>query len=125
RATTDPAESLADAQLVAVALPAQRMRSIVAPFAPLVPPRALVVSLMKGIEIDTHLRMSEVLSQVWGVGTERLAVVSGPNLAREIALRQPTATVVAAAHEITAEAVAAATASGYFRPYTNLDVLGV
>lgn len=124
-ATIDPGEALADAQLVAVALPAQRMRGIVADFAPLVPPRALVVSLMKGIEVDTHLRMSEVLAEVWGVGVERLAVVSGPNLAREIALRQPTATVVAAAHELTAEAVAAASASGYFRPYTNLDVLGV
>jgi len=124
-ATTDPHEALADAELVVVALPSQQVRQIVAPWRDAVPADATVVSLMKGIEMGTHARMSQVLAEVWGVEQERLAVVSGPNLAREIAVRQPTATVVAATHVEAAERVAAATASAYFRPYTNPDVLGV
>ncbi len=123
--TTDVEEALAGADLVAVALPAQRVRDIIAPFATLVPSGAVAVSLMKGIELGTHARMSEVLSEVWALPSERVAVVSGPNLAREIAQRQPTATVVAAADEEAAERVAASTASAYFRPYTNTDVVGV
>ena len=69
--------------------------------------------------------MSEVLAQVLGVPGERVAVVSGPNLADEIAVRQPTATVVASSSQDTAAAVAAACATATFRPYTNNDVLGV
>lgn len=124
-ATTDIAQALAGADLVAVALPAQRVRDIIAPFAALLSPDAVVVSLMKGIELGTHARMSEVLAQAWNLPDDRLAVVSGPNLAKEIAVHQPTATVVAAASERAATMVAEATASAYFRPYTNDDVVGV
>lgn len=123
--TTDAAQALAGAELVAVALPSQKVRSIIEPYAQAVDPNAVVVSLMKGVELTTHLRMSEVLAGTWSLPPERLAVVSGPNLAKEIAAKQPTATVVAAASEAVAEKVARATASGYFRPYTNTDVLGV
>jgi glycerol-3-phosphate dehydrogenase (NAD(P)+) len=80
---------------------------------------------MKGIEVGTHLRMSEVLGEVWGINEDHLAVVSGPNLAREIAEKQPTATVVASRSEDAAKMVADAMASWYFRPYTNSDVIGV
>ncbi|MCR6712949.1 MAG: NAD(P)-dependent glycerol-3-phosphate dehydrogenase [Demequina sp.] len=123
--TMDAEEALAEADIVAVAVPAQRARSIMAPLAKLIPSDAVVVSLMKGVEAGTHSLMSEVLKEVLGVGNERTAVVSGPNLAREIAARQPTATVVASTELEAAERVAAATASGYFRPYTNTDVVGV
>lgn len=125
RATTDIREALANADIVAVALPAQHMRGIVANYAGLVPEHSVVVSLMKGIELDSHQRMSEVLAQVWDIPLERIAVVSGPNLAREIAAKQPTATVVGGIDESATELVAAATASAYFRPYTNPDVVGV
>jgi glycerol-3-phosphate dehydrogenase (NAD(P)+) len=125
RATPDAEEAFAGADLVFVALPAQNLRTIVADFGGLVPPGAAVASLMKGIEVGTHLRMSEVLAEVWGLGQDRLAVVSGPNLASEIALRQPTATVVASTSTVTANRVADAVASSYFRPYTNPDVVGV
>ncbi|SEJ00249.1 NAD(P)H-dependent glycerol-3-phosphate dehydrogenase [Demequina mangrovi] len=124
-ATTDIEEALTDADIVAVAVPAQHMRDIVTPFRDLVPDGAVAVSLMKGIELGTHARMSEVLGDVWGLGPERLAVVSGPNLAREIAQRQPTATVIASPDAEAAELVAASTASSYFRPYTNDDLVGV
>lgn len=125
KATTEASAALMGAQLVAVALPSQRVRDVVAPFAPLVSQDAIVVSLMKGIERGSHERMSEVLGEALGVALERRAVVSGPNLAKEIAAKQPTATVIASTSQATADAVAHATASGYFRPYTNTDVLGV
>ncbi|WP_084130129.1 NAD(P)H-dependent glycerol-3-phosphate dehydrogenase [Demequina sp. NBRC 110055] len=124
-ATTDIAQALEGADIVAVALPAQILRSVVAQWADLVPADAVVVSLMKGIEIGTHERMSQVLAEVWDLPDERLAVVSGPNLAREIASRQPTATVVAGTATHATELVAAASASSYFRPYTNADLVGV
>lgn len=124
-ATSDPAAALAGARIVAVALPSQHVRSIITPWAAHVAADALVVSLMKGVERDSHERMSEVLGEAWGIPEERLVVVSGPNLAKEIAVKQPTATVIASTSETAAEAVAAATASAYFRPYTNTDVLGV
>ncbi len=125
RATTDPEEALADADIVAVALPAQFLRDIVDGFKDFIPGDALVASLMKGIEVGSHLRMSEVLGQVWGIEQERLAVVSGPNLAREIAGKQPCATVVAASTEETADRLAEASQSAYFRPYINTDLVGV
>ncbi|MDN4474165.1 NAD(P)H-dependent glycerol-3-phosphate dehydrogenase [Demequina zhanjiangensis] len=124
-ATTDAAEALADADIVAVALPAQHVRGIVAEMTPLVPSGAVVASLMKGIELGTHERMSQVLGEAWGVGDERMTVVSGPNLAKEIASKQPTATVIAGVNPAATEFVAASTASAYFRPYTNSDVVGV
>ena len=124
-ATADVAEALADADFVFVALPAQHLRSIIADWKQLVPAGAVVVSLMKGIEVGSHKRMSQVLQEVWDLPTERVAVVSGPNLAREIAQRQPTATVIATTDADVAERLTAATASGYFRPYTNADLVGV
>jgi glycerol-3-phosphate dehydrogenase (NAD(P)+) len=80
---------------------------------------------MKGMELGTHLRMSEVIGSVLGVPPGRVAVVSGPNLALEIAWRQPTATVVASPDPRTAERVARACSTTYLRPYTNTDVVGV
>lgn len=124
-ATADVAEALADADFVFVALPAQHLRGIIAEWKQLVPARAVVVSLMKGIEVGSHRRMSQVLQEVWDLPLERVAVVSGPNLAREIAQRQPTATVIATVDEAVAERLTTATASGYFRPYTNADLVGV
>ncbi|WP_084105383.1 NAD(P)H-dependent glycerol-3-phosphate dehydrogenase [Demequina sp. NBRC 110056] len=124
-ATTDAREALAGADIVAVALPAQKVRGIIGEYADAVPSDAVVASLMKGIEVGTHARMSDVLREVWGLPAERTLVVSGPNLAREIAVKQPTATVVAGTDTHAAEMVAAATASAYFRPYTNPDVVGV
>jgi glycerol-3-phosphate dehydrogenase (NAD(P)+) len=123
--TMDASEALADADIIAIAVPAQKARGIVAELAPLIPADAVVVSLMKGVESGTHLRMSTMLKEATGIGDDRMAVVSGPNLAREIAARQPTATVIASIETEAAERVAAATASGYFRPYTNTDVVGV
>jgi len=83
-----------------------------------------VVSLMKGVEKDTRFRMSEVILQELGCDPGRIAVVSGPNLALEIAKEQPTAAVVASASLETAEEVARTATNPYFRSFVNTDVTG-
>jgi glycerol-3-phosphate dehydrogenase (NAD(P)+) len=123
-ATGDQAEALAGADLVAFAVPAQTLRANLADWAPLLPPEALLVSLMKGIELGTCLRMSEVIAEVAGADASRVAVVSGPNLAGEVVRRQVTATVVACRSEAGALALQGACHTPYFRPYTNTDVIG-
>jgi glycerol-3-phosphate dehydrogenase (NAD(P)+) len=123
-ATLDPAEALDGADLVAFAVPAQSLRSNLTNWAPLIPPGALLVSLMKGIELGTCLRMSEVIAEVAGADPSRVAVVSGPNLAGEVVRRQVTASVVACSSEAGAVALQEACHTPYFRPYTNTDVTG-
>jgi glycerol-3-phosphate dehydrogenase (NAD(P)+) len=124
RATADPAEALDGADLVVLAVPAQSLRENLARWAPLLPADALLVSLMKGVELGSCDRMSEVIGQVAGAPPERIAVVSGPNLAREIAQREFAATVVACTDNDHAEQLQRACHTAYFRPYTNPDVIG-
>jgi glycerol-3-phosphate dehydrogenase (NAD(P)+) len=123
-ATTDPAAALNGADLVVFAVPAQTLRSCLAWWAPLIPPGALMVSLLKGIELGTCKRMSEVIMEVLGVPASRVAVLSGPNLAREIAERQIAASVVACSDESGARLLQRACHTGYFRVYWNTDVTG-
>jgi len=125
RATTDAAQALSGAELVVVAIPSQSAREILTPLAPLVENQAVAVSLMKGVELGTDQRMSEVLCEALGLPIERVVVLSGPNLAAEIAAKQPTATVVSGVDSQAVNAVAAACSNAYFRPYTNLDLVGV
>jgi glycerol-3-phosphate dehydrogenase (NAD(P)+) len=124
RATADPREALDGADLVVLAVPAQMLRENLVGWAGLLPPGALLVSLMKGIELGTRRRMSEVIAEVTGAGPDRIAVISGPNLAREIAERQHAATVVACTDDAMAKHLQQACHTGYFRPYTNPDVIG-
>ena len=123
-ATSDPREAVDDVDIVVLAVPSQTLRGNLVHWADLLPPDAAVVSLMKGVELGTTKRMSEVIAEVGRVSVERIVVVSGPNLAREIAARQPAASVVACVDESMAERVAMACAAPYFRPYTNTDVVG-
>jgi glycerol-3-phosphate dehydrogenase (NAD(P)+) len=123
-ATTDPAEAAGGADIVVLAVPSQMLRTHLAQWADLLPGDAAVVSLMKGVELGTTKRMSEVIAEVGHVPAERIVVVSGPNLSKEIAAKQPAASVVACVDEAMAERVAMACATPYFRPYTNTDVVG-
>jgi len=124
-ASTDAIAVVAGADLVAIAIPSQSARSTLEPLRDAFGPHAVAVSLMKGVELATDRRMSQVVAEALGIPDDRVAVVSGPNLAKEIAQHQPTATVVASTSEETARLVARACASSYFRPYTNDDVVGV
>jgi glycerol-3-phosphate dehydrogenase (NAD(P)+) len=123
-ATPDPAEALSGADLVAFAVPAQSLRTNLTDWAPLISRGALLVSLMKGIELGTCQRMSEVIAEVTGAPPARIGVVAGPNLAGEIVRRQFTATVVACSAPDGALALQGACHTPYFRPYTNADVTG-
>ena len=124
RATADAEQALAGAEVVVLAVPAQTLRRNLTQWVGLIPRGALLVSLMKGIELDTGKRMSEVIGDVTGRPGEQIAIVTGPNLAQEIAARQYAATVVACTDQQAAENLQKACHTGYFRPYTNPDVLG-
>jgi glycerol-3-phosphate dehydrogenase (NAD(P)+) len=124
RATADPAEALAGAEVVVLAVPAQTLRQNLAGWVGSIPQGAILVSLMKGIELDTGKRMTEVISEVTGWPYEQIAVVTGPNLAHEIARREYGATVVACTDQQAAENLQKACHTSYFRPYTNPDVIG-
>jgi glycerol-3-phosphate dehydrogenase (NAD(P)+) len=123
-ASADPARVLDGAGLVVLAVPAQSLRQNLAAWTHLIPPSVPLVSLMKGIELGTCERMSQVIAGVTGAGPERIAVISGPNLAREIAQRQHAATVVACTDDTVAKRLQQACHTPYFRPYTNPDVIG-
>ncbi len=123
-ATIDPREAVDGVDIVVLAIPSQMLRENLGQWADFLPRHGAVVSLMKGVELGTTKRMSEVITEVGHVAPERIVVVSGPNLAMEIAVKQPAATVAACIDESMAERVAAACAAPYFRPYTNTDVVG-
>lgn len=124
RATADPAEAIDGARYIMLAVPAQTLRANLAELAGNLPSDAVLVSLMKGVELGTCKRMSEVIREVADVPEHRVAVVSGPNLAREVARGQPSAAVVACTDEPTAQALQAACTTPTFRAYTNTDVVG-
>jgi glycerol-3-phosphate dehydrogenase (NAD(P)+) len=124
RATSDGAEALDGACTVLLAVPSQTLRANLTKWKAALGPDTTLVSLAKGIELDTLMRMSQVIVQVTGADPSRVAVVSGPNLASEIAAEQPAATVIACSDSGRAVALQRALATGYFRPYTNADVIG-
>ena len=104
-ATADPAAALAGAELVVLAVTVagvRQPRRVVTEAAA----DAVLVSLLKGIELGTMSRMTQVTVEVTGIGPERVAVVSGPNLAGEIVLRQPAASTVACTDGLVAQRVA-------------------
>ncbi|ORW60967.1 glycerol-3-phosphate dehydrogenase [Mycobacterium parmense] len=124
RATADAGEALSGVTTVLLAVPAQTLRTNLGPWTGLLTDGATLVSLAKGIELGTLMRMSQVIVSVTGVDPAQVAVVSGPNLASEIALGQPAATVVACSDSGRAVALQRMLNTGYFRPYTNSDVVG-
>ena len=109
---------------VLLGVPSQTLRTNLEGWRGLLADGATLVSLAKGIELDTLMRMSQVIIQVTGVDPGQVAVVSGPNLAAEIADEQPAATVVACTDSGRAVALQRALSTGYLRPYTNADVIG-
>jgi glycerol-3-phosphate dehydrogenase (NAD(P)+) len=123
-ATHDTEKAMAGADVVVFAVPSQTFRSNLEQWAPHIPGSAVMVSLMKGVELGTLKRMSEVVAEVTGAGPGRIAVVSGPNLSHEIAQREPAASVVACTDEEVAQQVQDLVHGPAFRPYTSVDVVG-
>jgi len=124
-ATHHLALALEEADQVYLSVPSQSLRENLKALRPLLADTdAPVVSLMKGVERRTGLRMSQVIEQELRCDPERIAVASGPNLALEIAREQPTAAVIASISQDTADAVARAARNSYFRTFVNTDVIG-
>jgi glycerol-3-phosphate dehydrogenase (NAD(P)+) len=124
QATHDVEKALHGADVVVLATPSQSLRDNLTAWAPYVEQNATFVSLMKGVELGTLERMSQVIAEITGAGPERIAVISGPNLAKEIARREPAASVVACQDEDVAKMLQARCHAPAFRPYTSVDVLG-
>ena len=123
-ATHDPEQAVAGAATVVLSVPSQTLRDNLGEWAPVLPADAVFVSLMKGVELGTVKRMSEVIAEITGAGPERIAVVSGPNLAKPIALREPAASVVACPDEEVARRLQSLCHTRAFRPYRSVDVVG-
>ena len=112
------------AEIVCLSVPSQSLRANLAIVRELIPRDAIVVSLMKGVEKGTGLRMSQVIREELSLSDDRIAVASGPNLALEIAKEQPTAAVISSSSLETATIVASAATNSYFRSFVNTDVIG-
>ncbi len=124
KATTDISVAMEHAQMVVLAVPAQSLRENLQQWRSLFKKDIPIVSSLKGIEVSTQLRMTEVMQQVLEVSEEKLAILTGPNLAREVVLRQPAGAVAASVSQELADLVAKAFNTSYFRVYTSNDVIG-
>ena len=123
-ATHDPEQAAHRADVVVLAVQSQGLRENLVDWASVLPRDAVLVSLMKGVEIGTVKRMSEVIGEVTGAGPERIAVVSGPNLAKEIMSGMAAATVIATEDLTVATEIQRVFRRGLLRVYTNHDVIG-
>jgi glycerol-3-phosphate dehydrogenase (NAD(P)+) len=124
RATGDETEAISGADIIVLAIPAQLVGENLRRWQPMFSGSPLVVSVMKGIELGTRRRMSQVVEEDGGIPADRIAVISGPNLARELMQRQPAATTVASIDESAARQLQDALTTDYFRPYFTTDVVG-
>jgi glycerol-3-phosphate dehydrogenase (NAD(P)+) len=125
RATTDLAEAVAGRELVICAVPSHGVREVMGAAAPALDPEAIVISTVKGIELDTWMRMDQVLEDVLPPALHpRLVFLSGPSFAREIADGRPTAVTLACHVESYAISVQESISTPAFRCYTSSDVVG-
>ncbi len=124
-ATADLDAACADADVIVAGVPSHGLRAVMERAAPSISGDAAIVSLAKGVEQNTLLRMTEVISEVLDTHpVERIGVLTGPNLAREVAAGQPTAGVVAVSDVETGHLLQEVFFSPTFRVYTNPDVVG-
>ncbi|TDA68323.1 MAG: NAD(P)H-dependent glycerol-3-phosphate dehydrogenase [Clostridia bacterium] len=114
------------AEMVVLSVPSQVLRGVLSLAVPLLPPHAILVNTAKGLEVDSLLRLSEVmLQELPPAFSSRVAVLSGPSHAEEVARHQPTAVVVAALAPAVAAYVQEVFMGPYLRVYTNPDLVGV
>ncbi|MGA6992329.1 MAG: 2-dehydropantoate 2-reductase N-terminal domain-containing protein, partial [Candidatus Deferrimicrobiaceae bacterium] len=124
-ATTCLEEALAGRTIVAFAVPSQHMRELAGLCGPHFVPGAVVVSLAKGLENGTLLRMTEVLAQALPGSRTRLAVLSGPTFAGEVARGSPSGATVASEDPMVASSLQTVFSGKRFRVYAGTDVTGI
>lgn len=122
RATTDLQVAFEYSSIYVLAVPAQTLRENLKIWKPFAAENALFISTLKGVELSSLLRMSQIIEEV--METYNVAIITGPNLANELILRQPAGAVVAAHTMINAEKIAKIFSTPYYRVYTSIDVLG-
>ncbi len=122
--TSSIEDALSGAEQIYIAVPSQQLRDNLSAWSPLIPKSAILISLMKGLELGTGKRMSEVISEATSISLNQIAVLSGPNLALEIAREEPAAAVCACSDQEKASQVARVCSSQYFTVFTNSDVIG-
>jgi glycerol-3-phosphate dehydrogenase (NAD(P)+) len=121
-ATTNLEAAFNFSDIYVLAIPAQQLRTTLTEWKPLFKPSSIIVSTLKGIEISTQMRMTEVIEDV--LGPHQIAIITGPNLADELVLRQPAGAVAAAPTIELAELVRGIFRTPYYRVYTSVDVMG-
>ena len=122
RATTDLDEAFSFSKNYVLAIPSQQLRATLQLWKPHFTNDCLIISTLKGIEITSQMRMTEVMEDV--IGKHRIALITGPNLADELILRQPAGAVAAATNQATSEEVRELFRTPYYRVYTSVDLLG-
>ena len=122
QATTDLAQAFAHSRIYVLAIPAQQLRLTLEEWKPFFSTDSIIVSTLKGIEISTQMRMTEVIEDV--LGPRAIAIITGPNLADELVLRQPAGAVAAAATQELADQMRDLFRTPYYRVYTSVDVMG-
>lgn len=123
RFSSDLAETVSNADIIFVSIPSKAFRSVVQAAKPYLRPEQILVSTTKGIEKDSFTLMSEILREESGL--KRIGVLSGPNLAKEIAARMLSGTVIASTSPEVRERVHQVLSSKYFRVFANTDIYGV
>ena len=123
-ATTDIAAALAFSDLIILAIPAQTLRENLKNWREHLSPEQALISTLKGIEATTHTRMTEIIEQELGEGVHKIGLITGPNLADELIIRQPAGAVAASndAHLVTT--MIDLFTNPYFRVYPSTDLVG-
>lgn len=117
-------ECLDESQILLSVVPSSHLRAVLETAASMITPASIVVSATKGIEEETLRRMSELIAE-HGITRERIAVLSGPTFAKEVAASEPAAVVIASDQISTAEMIQRAFATPSLRLYTSADTVGV
>lgn len=123
-ATSDIHEAFDFGDTLVLAVPAQSLRANLSDWKPFIPKDLPIVSTLKGIEADTHLRMTEVVDEILGGSNDRMGLITGPNLAGELALRQPAGAVAASENLAVVDLIVELFTTPYFRVYPSSDLIG-
>ena len=121
-ATSDIKAAFSHSEIYVLAIPTQQLRSMLEEWKPYINQNAVVVSTLKGIELNTDLRVSEVVAEIWG--DIKFALITGPNLADELSMRQLAGAVVASSDLSVAVDIQKIFTTDYYRVYTSTDVMG-
>lgn len=121
-ATSDIKAAFSHSEIYVLAIPTQQLRSMLEEWKRYINQNAVVVSTLKGIELNTDLRVSEVVAEIWG--DIKFALITGPNLADELSMRQLAGAVVASSDLSVAVDIQKIFTTDYYRVYTSTDVMG-